>query len=304
MTTYNKAPHIDKFLTNFSLKYTNENMVADIIAPVVKVQKSSDKYLIYKKDNLRIYDNIYRSGSESNGIEHFTEDATYAAEEYALHDVVLDREKANADTPANPRIDTTEFITEAMVLARENRVVSIVTDTNVVTNNATPANKWDAASSTPKADIFTGIKTVQASVLRPPNSIFIPFETALVLARHSDYTDDSKYTKNLSGMFGLPDVLWGLKVYIVTTAYVGDQTGASDPSISALWSDSVLIAYVNPAPAGLKTMHFMKSFTPVARYIWSEYVRKLHGEWIESNEEMDEVVTAAGCAYLLTDCLT
>ena len=45
--------HIDKALTNMSVKYLQDtaNFVADKVFPIVGVQKQSDRYFMYKKED-------------------------------------------------------------------------------------------------------------------------------------------------------------------------------------------------------------------------------------------------------------
>jgi len=299
-----KYIHIDQFLTNISVKYSNVNFFADIIAPRSPVKKSSDLYTVYQKDNLRLHDNSYRSGSAAHRVSYRVSQASYQCEEYALEDAVTQRDRDNADLPLNPEIDTTENLTELMMLSRENRIALVALDSSVVTQTASPSPKWDGSSPTPKKDIFTGIDAIQNSTLRAPTDIFIPFKVAMSLARTSDYTNDYKSGVDLVNTFGLPAKLWGLNVHIVTVGYASsDMIGASDPTMTALWSDNVLIAFIDPIPS-TKKITFMRTFEKQSRMVLKETRPMEHADIIQVYEELDEALVSAECGYLLTDCLT
>ena len=298
-----KGAHIDGFLTDFSLAYSNEAFFADIIAPRKPVTKSSDLFPTYLRDNLRINDTTYTSGSAARRVTFRTGQDSFNCEEQALEDTVTDKERKNADKPLDPEMDTVEFLTEQVNLARENRVVNIVTDNSIITQTANAGGDWDAVAGTPKQDIFTGITTIQGAILRKPNHIFIPFEVAQYLSNHADYKGDRQYVKDLVEIFGLPTMLWGLEVHVITTGYAsGDQIGASDPALAALWSDSVLICYINPSQS-LKQITFMRTFESQSRIVLTERQNMQHCDVYQVYEEVDEKLVCAAAGYLITNCL-
>jgi hypothetical protein len=299
--------HIDQYLTNFSVRYANEGFVADILAPNTPVRFSSDKYIIYDKANFRISDNTYKSGTKAKEVNWEVSEGTYKAEEYALEHYITDQELKNYDAPQDAEEDGVSLLMDKHLLARENRVIQLATDTAVVTQTTTPSTKWSTpATATPKADIFTAIATIQGATGITPNKIIIPQDVALKLALCKEYTDDYKSGTDLIGTFGLPRILWGLQTVVVNTRYAStDQIGTSDPTLSSLWNKCVLIFYSDPTPR-LKTVTFMKSFVPTdgtRRVIKGDYEKLKHGYAVQVYEEMDEKIVCAGCAYLLTACI-
>jgi len=232
-----------------------------------------------------------------------TGEASYLCEEYALEDTVTPKDRENADDPLDPELDTVENLTELMQLDRENRIVTVATDTAVVTQTADVGADWDTTGGTPKADIFTGISTIQGAILKTPTDIFIPFEVALNLAKHADYTDDYKTSDVLVTTFGLPLMLWGLKTHVVTVGFASaDMIGASDPGLTALWSDTVLIALINAA-LSRKQITFMRTFEREPRQVLRDTIPMQHADVFQVYEEIDEVMVAAAAGYLITNAI-
>ena len=299
--------HVDQYLTNFSVRYANTAYVADILAPVTPVKFSSDKYIIYDKANFRISDNTYKSGAKAKEVTWEVSEGTYKAEEYALEHYITDQELKNYDAPQDAEEDAISLLMDKQLLARENRVIQLATDTAVVTQTAGPTSAWSTPSSgTPKQDIFKAIAAIQDTTGITPNSIIIPAAVALKLALCTEYTADYKSGTDLVTTFGLPSILWGLKVYVVNSRYAStDQIGTSEPTLSALWGKNVLLFYSDRTPK-LKTVTFMKTFVPTdgtRRVIKGDYEKLKHGYAVQVYEEMDEKIACANCAYLLTSVI-
>ena len=108
--------HIDAILTNISVAYMQraENMIADKVFPVVPVDKKSNKYFKYdKNDWFRDEAQRRAPGTESAGGGYNLSTDTYSADVWAFHKDVDDQTLANADTPLNPLREAAEFVTQA-----------------------------------------------------------------------------------------------------------------------------------------------------------------------------------------------
>jgi len=110
------AVHIDRALTNVSVRYSNPAYVGETMFPVVPVKKESDKYFVYGKEHYVQHGTLRADGAEANEFNWTVSTDTYSCEEYALKVPVTDREKSNADSPISPEIDATEMLTDAIKL--------------------------------------------------------------------------------------------------------------------------------------------------------------------------------------------
>ena len=119
--------HVDAILTNISVAYlqNQDNFIADKVFPVIPVDKKSDKYFLYtKNDWFRDEAQRRAPGTESAGGGYNLSTATYSTDVYAFHKDVDDQTVANADAPLNPLREATEFVTRRLLLRRELQFVT------------------------------------------------------------------------------------------------------------------------------------------------------------------------------------
>jgi hypothetical protein len=119
--------HVDAILTNISIAYlqNQDNFIADKVFPVIPVDKKSDKYFQYtKNDWFRDEAQRRAPGTESAGGGYNLSTGTYSADVYAFHKDVDDQTVANADAPLNPLREATEFVTRRMMLRKELQFVT------------------------------------------------------------------------------------------------------------------------------------------------------------------------------------
>ena len=297
--------HQDAVLTNVSVKYANGSAIADSVFPRVKVKNESNKYYLYTR-NFRIPNTKRAIGSESKAIEWNLSDDNYFCEEYALHGDVYDRDRKNADAPLNLDIDTTETVTDALILDREKRVADIAFSAAVVTNNTTlvGVNQWsDYAGSDPLGDIATGIYSVKTASGKKPNLIVMGEEVMMQLEQHPDLLERIKYTqKGVITADLLSSLLPGApKIVVGDLMYDSSQEGDTE-DLDYIWGKKVLIAYAEPSP-GIKKISFGYQLYHQDRETVKWRVDELKGDRIEVSEVGDEKTVAAACAYLIINAV-
>jgi len=146
--------HVNQPLANMSIKYTNREMEADAVSPVIPVKKRSDVYFKYGTSmgfDLAKTDVSSQSGSPGQASPSYSTDS-YSVTDHALRDYVPQGVIENADAPLTPMMDSAEYIHDILVLARENRVATAVgTSGNYGSNtqSLSGANRWDVSTGTP-----------------------------------------------------------------------------------------------------------------------------------------------------------
>ena len=309
MADYDGSIHIDRLLSNFATRYRVGDSVADFIAPPFKVKRSSDKYTVYDKGALRIYDNKLAGRQEAReiGVENST--ATYSCEEYSLARFLSDNRRQNADNPINMEQDSIRKIKDAMLISREKRVADIAGSASVVTQTVNAAGDWDTVSTgTPIADIRTGMSTIwtsQAGSMKA-NKIAIPVNVAIEMIGTDEYRDYFKYN-GMAGneQFNIVSGLRHLGLEPMLAGVFGGNTnegGASDPGAEAIWSDSVLI-FASQATPTLDSRTFMYSPFTKKDVVTRFREEKQRGTSFIMYEEMDELLVDATAAYLITNTL-
>ncbi len=190
--------HVDAILTNMSIAYLQEQFafVAGKVFPTVPVNKQSDKYFTYtQEDFFRDQVELRADGTESAGTGYGLSTGTYSALVYALHKDIGDQVRANSDSPLNPDIDATRFLTQQMLISQEKDWATNYFATSVWGTDSTPSTLWSAASgSDPIGDVQAGINTVLTNTGYKPNTLVVSYKVFSILKNHADIVDRYKYT--------------------------------------------------------------------------------------------------------------
>ncbi len=245
--------HVDAILTNMSIAYLQESyaFVAGRAFPGVNVQKQTDKYFTYSQADF-FRDQVQRraDGTESAGTGYSLSTASYSCDVYALHKDIGDQTRANADAPLNMDMDTTRFLSQQMLIRQEVQWAADAFATGIWGTDATPGTLWDAASSTPIADVETAKNTVLTNTGYVPNTIVMSYKVFSALVDNSDIVDRIKYTSQESVTEELLARLFGVdRVLIMAGTYNTAAEGAT-ASYSQIGDKDVLVCYT-PANPGL-----------------------------------------------------
>lgn len=219
--------HVDAILTNISVAYlqNQDNFIADKVFPIIPVDKKSDKYFTYtKNDWFRDEAQRRADATESAGGGFNLSTDTYSADVWAFHKDVGDQLLANADAPLNPLREAAEFVTRRLMLRRELQFVDDffkksvwATDIDGVTG--TPGSgetkKWsDYSASDPIDDIEEAKAKILGQTGMEANTLVLGYDTFRVLKNHPDLVDRIKYTSSqtittdmLAAMFDIPRVM-------------------------------------------------------------------------------------------------
>ena len=201
--------HVDAPLTNISIAYlqAQENFIANKIFPVIPVDKKSDKFFVYtKNDWFRDEAQRRADATESAGSGYNLTTSSYNADVWAFHKDVGDQTRANSDTPLVPDREATEFVTSRLLLRQEVQFVSDFIKTGVWGTDwagvaGTPSTaefkQWsDYANSDPIEDIEAGKETVLGTTGFMPNTLVLGYQVYRKLRNHPDLVDRIKYTSS------------------------------------------------------------------------------------------------------------
>jgi hypothetical protein len=309
--------HVDAILTNISVAYLQkaENFIADKVFPVVPVDKKSDKYFVYtKNDWFRDEAQRRADGTESAGSGYNLTTGTYSADVFAFHKDVGDQTVANADAPLNPLREATEFVTNRMLLRKELQFVSDFFTTGVWGSDVTGVSgspssgetkQWsDYTSSDPINDIEEAKSDVLSTTGLEPNTLVLGYEVFRQLKNHPDLVDRIKYTSSqtitedmLARMFDIDRVL------VAKAVRATNKEGVAD-AYDFAYGKAALLAHVAPSP-GLLTPSagYTFSWTGVSGGIGSTIgvssfrMESLKAERVEAEMAFDNKVISSDLGY-------
>lgn len=304
--------HVDQVLTQISVAYPNDGMVAATLFPPVPVGKQSDKYYVFGRENFLPEDDVRAPGAVAREIQGYSLSTDpYFCVEHALSIPVTDEERKNADSPLSPDRDGAELVTSKIMLGRE-RVVQTLAQTagNYASGHTTTlsgTSQWnDYTNSDPIGVLRTGKRTIHGKLFREPNTVVIPYAVMSVLEDHPDFLERIKYSER--AIFS-PELLAAILGFArVSVPGVGINTAAfgQAESLAYLWGNDVVMAYVPPRP-GLKIPAYGYEFVWNGQVVdrWRENPRK--SDIIRVSRSYDHKLTALDASdksiagYLIID---
>ena len=212
--------HVDAILTQISVAYiqNQEHFISTKVFPIVPVDKKSDLYYVYtKNDWFRDEAERRAPATESAGSGYNIGTDNYNCDVYAIHKDVDNQVLANTDVPLNPFRDATEFVTQKMLLRQEIQWTADYFTAGVWDTDVTLTDSWDDyASSDPIDDVEEGKETILGTTGHMPNTLVLGYQVWRKLKNHPDIIDRVKYTRLatpdaaaqlLAAMFGVDRIL-------------------------------------------------------------------------------------------------
>ena len=293
---------VDKLLGNISVKYRNKNYIADQVFPFVPVKKESDLYRVYDRD-FRLPETKRSAKGVAREHNFNVSTAGYQLEQHSLKDYVSDRDAENYEI-GNLRRDTTEELTDKILLRMEKSVADLFTSTSWSNNQSlTSAQQWslDTITSNPIVRMDTASTVVLEESGMMPNYAILPHRVMLAAKNHSSVIDRIKYTsaqitpQMLAGLFDIPQLLSPKSV--LDTAAEGVTA-----SIAPVWGDNIFVGYKAERASIMKPSagYTFRNAIPMVKR-WRDEDRQ--SEVVEVNMHYQPKVVASLAGYLLKDAL-
>lgn len=244
--------HVDEVLTQISVGYPNEGLVAEALFPSVGVLKQSNKYNIFGREAWLPEDDIRAPGTEANEIPGMKLSSdSYYAQEHSLQIAVTDEERENADPPIAPDRDATNLVTGKIMLGRELAMKNLVTTAanyaSGMTVTLAGTTQWsDYVNSNPISDFKVAIRAIHAQLFLAPTVAVIPYQVMSILEDHPDLIERIKYSERAILSQEIIAALLNLPGRVIVPG-VGYQSAAG-AAVGYLWGKDVLLAYVPGSP--------------------------------------------------------
>jgi hypothetical protein len=312
--------HVDAILTNISVAYMQkaENFIADKVFPVVPVDKQSDKYFTYdKNDWLRDEAQVRADGTESVGSGYNISTASYYADVFAIHKDVGDQTRANADAPINVDREAAEFVTHRLLMRREIQFMSDFMTTGVWADDVTgvaasPSTgqtiQWsNYTTSDPINDIEAGKAEILSTTGFEANTLVLGYDVFRQLKNHPDLVDRIKYTSSQTITEDMLARMFDIERVLVSKSVKATNAEGATGAYAFTTGKTALLAHVAAAPGLL---------TPSAGYTFqwtgvsgglgatigtsSFRLESLKATRIESELAFDNKVVASDLGYFWT----
>ena len=304
--------YLDLPLSNIIMNYRPQGMIADMIAPIVPVQKQSGAYTEWSQaDLLRVENDDRAPGTQAKQITIGVSSGTYYANNHALKAAVTIEDRFNADPiyVNNMFEGRAKRITDKLMLNWDNRVGLQVFSASNVGSSASVTSIWTGAGADPLADLNTAIDNVYyATGFRPNRAIFGP-RAWNALRRHSTVRNLIFGNNNGGGYPSTQRVadLLELESLMVGMTLKNSNEENIAKSLTPVWGPSVLVYYAPSAPS-IDNPSFMYSFrveaagVPNMQVERHPYDSKTKSDEVEVGYYQSEKITASALGFLVQSC--
>lgn len=256
--------HIDRALTNFSVAYMQgaEVFISAKVFPIVPVQKQSDVYFTYKKEDFFRDDAQVRAkGTESAGGDYDIDQAPpYFCKKYAYHEDINEEDVVNADSPLRPRQDATDNVTHKLLLRREIEWASTYFQPGAWGRDISGVDASPGADSVIKFDKTTSdpIKVIKNEAIKmventgkKPNTLVLSPYVYNALIEHEDIIDRIKYSQKGIATKDLLAQLFEVQNIYVPWAIKNTAIKGKDAAMEFIMGKHALLCYTERTP-GIK----------------------------------------------------
>lgn len=303
----NSQVHNSKPLENISVAYANQSFIANMLSPNVPVKHETDTYYVYSKDSLILPDTLRADGARSKEASFSLSTASYTVKEHSLSDLITDRRRQNADPAIDLERDTTEYLTEKIMMRKEyDLLTAISTKANWAQEySLTSTFAWNANTtlSNPIDFALSAGSTIAQKSGYLPNVCAMDYSSFLACKKHVSIVDRIKYTSPESVSEGLIARLFEVdKVLVSRAVYNTAEEGMAD-SMSFMMTDCAWFGYVAPQP-GLKKVSALYTFvttnannSPMSVKKWREDERG--GDKVEVSHLYQHKIVASDAAFYI-----
>jgi hypothetical protein len=175
--------HVDTLLSNLSVKYRNQDLIALDVFPEVAVKKTSDLYRVYDR-NFRVPNTLRANKAVSREHDFDVSTASYNLQRHSLKSYVSDTDAMNYDL-SDLRAETTEELTDVILRRLELDVANLFTTTNWSLNvSLAAAFTSNTTTTNPILYFDTGASVIVQNGGMTPNFGILPRGAFVACKQH------------------------------------------------------------------------------------------------------------------------
>lgn len=304
--------NFDQALSNLSVAYRNADLVAERVLPRVSVDKPADRYFIYGMENFRVREDLRAPGDEAKESRWTLADAPYICEGHALKDYVPRENTAAADPQLDLLNDTTEVLTDQILLGQEVSVVTVLAagmaGASLANQVATP---WNNNANNPIAIIGAQHAVIQARTGKRPNQFVCSASVWNAIKNNTNVTGRITGAQKLSDALVTPAQFASLiEVDEVLVAGAVQNTAAEGQAavMAYVWQNMALLQHKAPSP-GRKQLSLGYTFTwskafgvGQPQFVNRYYSQERLSDVVEVHKYYDSRLVATPAGVLFTNC--
>lgn len=312
--------HIDTALSNIAVQFRpNEGkFIADIVAPVLKVSHRSNKFFKYAAGaftDLGRSDIASQMGRPAQSSTSLSTDS-YVVSDHGFMDFVPADVENSADAPLRPLMDTTEILTERLLLSREYRVATAFANSaNYGANTSDIAGaEWTNPSSEPVRVIESAIE----GMIVDPNTLVLGAEVWNALKRHPSIEryilSRASTVLGATSLTVTPELLaaaFGLRRVVIGRAKYNTAGAGAAVSLTNVWGRIAVLCRVEENPAPQRTENFMYTmrYQPgtgsafETRQWYDHSIGVRGGTWVKVTHSDAEKIVASEAGYLFENAV-
>lgn len=299
--------HIDNFLTQIAINFRPQGMIADMIAPVVPVQKESDVYPVFSQAEMFAIETTLRSrGKEANKITRSVSSAQYVCKNYALARDLYIEDIANMDAAVQFElgIGATRHILDGLRLDWERRLTNQISSSSNVATVFLPASSWASAAGDPISQIAQMQEQQRALTGYKMNSIGFGWRAWSLFRRNVNVRNVINGTNNGKGFVTRQQAqdLFEVERFWVQEAFWNTANEAQPINLASPFHDRVIVYYapITPSreePSYMYSFRWQQASLPAPLVVERHpYDSRKKIETVEAGFYQDEVVTGQSFA--------
>lgn len=303
------APFVtDPVRTAIAIAYHNLEYIADRALPRLGVSGREYKYSLYNKgDRFTVPDTTVGRKGRVNEVEFGATEDTSQVKDWGLEDPIPQSDIDNAqNTDIDPLGDSTEMLTDLILLDREVRVANIVHGkTNFASSETiSGTDQWTDPASDPITQITDALETP----LMRPNVMTLNGPAALALRRNPAMVKAFNGSLGDSGLVPLDYIreLLGLQEILIGRAKKNTSNKGQSLTLADVWGPHCALTYRNPNARPNKGVTFGWTAQYKGRIAGTQLDANIGlegGVRIRVGEMVDERVVASDVAYFLENVI-
>lgn len=296
---------VDPVLTTLARGYSNSELVAEALFPVVQVPKEAGKYPEFGKEAFKLYNTLRALRGDSNRMDpEALVWKDFATDENDIEYPIDYREKNEA--LFNLQKHGTITVQKILDLQREYKAAALAQATATYASSNRIALSGtscfsDYDDSDPVAIIDAGKEAIRAKTGKYPNTMVMGAVVFKTLKEHPKLIEKIKYSMKgvvtldlMKEIFDIPNIKVGGAIY-----------SDDDGTFNDVWGDNIVLAYVPEKQSGMDRDWHEPSYGYTLRRsgypFVDRYEEKKKLEVVRNTDNYDVKVVGADAGYLISN---